>query len=75
MARKQSWLEALPVVLLGLRSILIESGYSPFCAVTGTDLLVPEILIDQNPQTDENLSHDLVKKLSEEMSKIDRLLI
>ena len=71
MARKQSWLEALPVVLLGLRSIPNESGYSPFCAVTGTDLLVPQILIDPNPETDKNVSHDVVKKLSEEMSKFD----
>ena len=41
MARKQAWIDALPIVLLGIRSIPNESGFSPFTALTGSDLLLP----------------------------------
>ncbi|XP_045110889.1 uncharacterized protein LOC123504442 [Portunus trituberculatus] len=35
-ARGQEWIQSLPVVLLGLRTMPNESGYSPFTAVTGS---------------------------------------
>ena len=42
MARKQSWLEALPIVLLGIRNMPNDQGFSPVAAVTGTQLLLPK---------------------------------
>ena len=67
-ARRESWLDALPVVLLGIRSIPNESGFSPFTALTGSNLLLPKPIIndDQSP-----LSHDAVKKIASEMTKLD----
>ena len=40
MARKQNWLKALPIVLLGMRNVPNESGFTPSTAVTGTTLLI-----------------------------------
>ena len=34
-ARKENWLQALPVILLGIHNVPNESGVSPFSAVTG----------------------------------------
>lgn len=69
-ARKQSWLAALPIVLLGIRCIPNESGYSPFSAVTGTDILIPKPIISP---LDEPIPFDqeALKTLSQEMSKLD----
>lgn len=67
-ARKQSWLDSLPVVLLGLRALPNESGFSPATAVTGTSLLCPRPLITNEQQ---EFTSETVKKLAIEMSKFD----
>ena len=61
-ARKEDWLQALPVVLLSIRNIPNESGFSPFTAVTGTSLLFPRPLISQDNLCEEtsNLSSKVV---------------
>ena len=74
-SKKQSWLISLPVILLGLRSIPNESGYSPFTAVTGTSILLPQIMIDLDPQCNINSEHDSMNKLISDMSNIDLTLL
>ena len=61
MARKQNWLDALPIILLGLRSIPTEQGFSPSVAVTGTELLLPNLLI---------ASQDMPSFTSEKVQKL-----
>ena len=68
MARKQNWLDALPIVLLGLRSIPNDSGLSPFTALTGNHILMPRPIVSD---VHSPLSHDIIKKISIEMSKLD----
>ena len=46
-ARKQSWLQALPVVLLGLRAMPNDTGYSSFTAVTGTQVMFPRCAVEK----------------------------
>ena len=41
LSRRQEWLRALPVEFLGIRAMPNESGFSPFTAVTGTQVLFP----------------------------------
>ena len=71
MARKQSWLLALPVVLLGIRAAPNDSGYSPFTAVTGSSILVPSLLIDNILENGTSQNSDLTKQLSSEILKLD----
>ena len=68
MARKQNWLTALPIVLLGLRNIPTENGYSPSVAVTGESLLLPRITIDCNNETD--FSNPKIQEFAAEMKKL-----
>ena len=72
MARKESWLRALPVVLLGMRITPTESGFAPFSAVTGSSILFPRLLI-VNPaeRKDEMLSSSQIRALATEMAKLD----
>lgn len=72
MARKESWIEALPVVLLGLRGTPKESGYSPFSAVTGSNLLYPRPFIT-NETTKPEVSHDCIKNLAKLMRETELL--
>lgn len=69
MARKQNWLTALPIVLLGLRNIPNEDGYSPSLAVTGTSFLLPRQMLDTETQLE--FTSDKVRKLATEMYKLD----
>lgn len=69
MARKENWLQALPVVLLGIRSIPNDSGYSPFTAVTGSPMLIPRPLIAA--ETTSSFSNSSIQKLAEEMRRLD----
>ena len=71
MARGGNWLKALPLVLLGLRSIHNENGFSPAVAVTGSSLLLPRPVIEDQGSTDVNLTCKEVSELSAEMKKID----
>ena len=69
MARKQNWLDALPIILLGLRSIPTEQGFSPSVAVTGTELLLPKPLIASEDMP--SFTSEKVRKLAEQMSSIN----
>lgn len=69
MARRQDWLAALPVVLLGIRMLPTETGMSPFSAVTGTELLCPPVVVD--PASSPAVQHQFVRDLARRMSEID----
>ena len=66
-ARKESWLSALPIVLLGIRSMPNSSDFSPFYAVTGTQCLLPQLLIDSTSEEakTQNFTRDLHKTMSQ----------
>ena len=66
-ARKQAWLTALPIVLLGIRNTVNDSGFSPANAVTGCNLLLPRPMIFP---TVTEATHDQVKELAEAMTSI-----
>ena len=67
--KKCHWLESLSVALLGLRvQPNVDSGISPFTYVTGSNMLVPTIIVD--PVEKDNCDN-LVKILSEQMEGID----
>jgi len=68
-ARKQSWLDALPIVLLGIRSIPNESGYSPFTALTGNQPLMPRLIV--SAENKPPLTHNEVRNIAHEMSLLD----
>ena len=68
-SRKESWLTALPVVLMGIRGTPNESEYSPFNAVTGASMLLPQQFI--NADNSNQFNNDDIRKLAVEMSKID----
>ena len=71
-ARKENWLQALPIVLLGIRITPNESGFSPFSAVTGSSILFPRPLIaNPSESTRENFSSSEVRALATEMAKLD----
>ena len=69
-ARKQHWITALPIVLLGIRSLPNSSGYSPFTAVTGSMLLAPKPLIEKDNDTVQ-FQHQFIQELAKRMSEID----
>ena len=70
MARNENWLKALPIVLLGMRIVPTETGYSPFSAVTGASIMFPRPLLgDSGISSQFNSSQ--IKALAIEMSKID----
>lgn len=69
MARGQSWLAALPVVLLGLRMLPAGAGMSPFSAVTGTELLCPRIAIDREASS--GVQTSFVRELARHMTELD----
>ena len=47
MTRKQTWLDALPIILLGIKNMPNEQGFFLATTVTGTPLLLPKPIIDQ----------------------------
>ena len=58
MTRKDSWYYSLPIVLLGLRMSPSVNDFSPFTAVTGSNILCPHpILTPENhiPSTNESI--------------------
>lgn len=65
-ARKQSWLTALPVALLDIRAAVNESEFSPFTALTGAEMLLPLVMIQEEPEH-KPLTSDAIKKLSQEV--------
>lgn len=70
-ARKESWLSALPIVLLGMRITPNESNYSSFTAVTGSHAQVPRLLIDSIKNENSEMTNSHVKILADEMQKFD----
>ena len=64
MARKQSWLDTLPIILLGIRNMPNDQGFSPVAAVTGIQLLLPKLIIDKE---DPDLHGDDIRKIAKEM--------
>lgn len=70
MARKKSWLISLPIVLLGIRAAVNESQFSPFTALTGSNVLLPSLLINESSQSS-NFSSETVRELAVEMNRID----
>lgn len=68
-ARNETWIKALPIVLLGLRANTSSTGFSPFQAVTGSELLCPRICISQD--TSFTPSHEAIQDFVKEMQAID----
>ena len=64
-ARNESWIQSLPIVVLGLRSIPNESNFSPFTSVTGSYLNIPRILKSEEEEFNNENIKDLVKCMSE----------
>ena len=60
MARKQSWLDALPVVLMSLRNMPTVNGYAPFTALTGSQFLFPHVMADASDTKFDNNQLELV---------------
>lgn len=72
MARKQNWIDSLPIVLLGMRNMPNEDNFSPAEAVTGTTFLMPKPMIDEEAPP---VTHSRIKLLAQEMLKLDTKLI
>ena len=70
MCRKEEWLQALPVVLLGLRVMPNEDGFSPFTALTGSQLICPRIMADPEDKPSKS-RHLFIQELSRRMSEVD----
>ena len=70
-ARKESWLQALPVILLGIRNTPNENGFSPFSTVTGTSLLLPKLMVDVDSTHMNEVSNSSIRELAKEMLKLD----
>lgn len=69
MARKENWFTSLPIVMFSFHLTPNSSGFSPFTAVTGSDMLSPQPLIDKNYSA--NTSHEVLQQFVDEMKKIN----
>jgi len=69
MAKNKSWLVSLPIVLLSIRSIQNDSGYSPFTAVTGGNLFIPRVIVE--PEIEKECRPEAIAELSKAMASID----
>ena len=69
-ARKEQWLKALPIILLSLRNTPNSSGYSPQMAVTGTEGMLPAILIDESHETEKQPQQEQAKQVMDLMEEI-----
>lgn len=63
MARGRNWLNELPIVMLGLRSIPNENGISPFTAVTGQAILMPNVTFNKYSEINVEFIENLAKKM------------
>ena len=72
-ARNESLLLTLAIVLLGERSLPNENGLSPFKAVTGSSILMPQIMLDssENFSGVSDCSNEFIRKLRNEMLNLD----
>ena len=64
-ARKQNWFTSLPIVMMSLRMSPNPKGFSPFTAVTGTYILVPQPFIspDSSLQTADVSTQSLINEM------------
>lgn len=69
MAKKQAWLDSLPIVLLGLRAIANESGFAPFTAVTGSNIYIPRMFTDTTNEVE--FTSDNIQHLAKLMASLD----
>ena len=67
MSRKQNWLDALPIVLIGLRNTPLENGYSPSYLVTGNHLMMPKVIFDNESRN----YHKSIEYLAGELCNLD----
>ncbi|KAL7643866.1 UNVERIFIED_CONTAM: hypothetical protein RMT77_005872 [Armadillidium vulgare] len=70
MARKENWLLSLPIILLSLRCIPNDSGYSAFEAVTGKTPLCPMEILQSTPNNKQSLD-SFMKKFMAHMKELD----
>ena len=69
-ARKETWMKALPVVLLGLRCMPNSNGLSPFFSVTGKTPLSPRNLFTKIPLNKES-STSFIQDFAKQMNELD----
>ena len=72
-ARSKNWLISLPIVLLGIRSTPNETNFSPFYALTGSHLLIPQILINSDNERESSNKSEYIRNLARIMSKFETL--
>lgn len=70
MARKDNWYVSLPIVMLGIRMSPSNHGFSPFTALTGTHLLCPHPIFNDNSKVIET-NNETLKLFIKEMAQID----
>ena len=70
MARKENWLLSLPIILLSLRCIPNDSGYSAFEAVTGKTPLCPLEILQSTPNNKQDFDN-FMKKFTMHMKELD----
>ena len=62
----------MPKILFGsLYKTLNENGISPFNAVTGTSLLIPKLMVDNNSTNTTELNTTEIQELAKEMVKLE----
>ena len=68
-ARGTSWVQSLPIVLLGIMRIVPnDEGFSPFSAVTGSHMQIPRLITTES-QTE--FTSDAITYLAKSMKEID----
>lgn len=67
-ARKESWLVALPIILLSICNTPNNSNFSPFFIIKATHIMISQLLIDDSSDTIEN--QEFAKELHKAISNI-----
>ena len=71
-ARKGNWCSSLPLILMGLRmSPKLSKTFSPFSAVTGSEMMIPKSIIDSESNQSSQLTHKFITDLADHFSSID----
>ena len=68
-ARNENWYFTLPIALLGYRLTPNASGFSPFSAVTGSQMLCPQPILDKNINIESK--HETIKAYMKEMHALN----
>lgn len=53
-ARKESWLDAIQIILMGICVVSNSSNTSPFFTVIGTRIMIPQLLVDDTNDNRDN---------------------